>query len=482
MEYHGKPVLYLNINDEYSEKRIYIYFKADETIEKRIQNNSWVLHDTFKDAYYALFSDNTVNLLMDVFDDIAHVNTFYLNNAPKVKAQDIFLGKPIALFNTLKYAQKVGQVILVPTEVDGKKIICIKYSYNPKIDKLIKDAASVEWNRKLECFTLYPSRKVLVDFLKRFSVTLKIAIHHKLAIADIEIRKLLLEQAYEKGYGYKACPDEFLNYMWLKNYSEKTISTYHFYLHKFINTYSKSTLEQINQFTVEHIDKYHEQMAQNRNYGPITINQSVNAINLYYSKILKREVGSFTAIRPKKEKLLPKVWSLNDVQELIRGIDNLKQKTLITLIYSAGLRVGEALNLKISDVCSERMQIRVRQAKGQKDRYTILAENTLKLLREYYLEYKPKEYLFEGQYGGKYSATSIRNVLNEVIKKKKLNIVGSLHTLRHSFATHLLEGGTDLRYIQNLLGHSSSKTTEIYTHVSNAYLQKIKSPIDGLSI
>ncbi len=152
------------------------------------------------------------------------------------------------------------------------------------------------------------------------------------------------------------------------------------------------------------------------------------------------------------------------------------------LVYSAGLRIGEALNLKTSDINSDRMQIRIEQGKGKKDRYTILAKSILPLLRKYFVKYQPKEYLFEGQFGGKYSSSSAQFIFKEAIRKSGLPITGGLHTLRHSFATHLLESGTDLRYIQGLLGHSSSKTTEIYTHISNAHLQLINSPLDGLEI
>ena len=151
-------------------------------------------------------------------------------------------------------------------------------------------------------------------------------------------------------------------------------------------------------------------------------------------------------------------------------------------MYSAGLRVSEALNLRPDDILRDRMQIRIRQSKGKKDRYTILAKTTLKLLEEYFRAYKPGEYLFEGQFGGKYSATSVRKVLSEAVQKAGVHPHSGTHTLRHSFATHLLEAGTDLRYIQGLLGHNSSKTTEIYTHVSNVHLQTIRSPLDGIAL
>ena len=151
-------------------------------------------------------------------------------------------------------------------------------------------------------------------------------------------------------------------------------------------------------------------------------------------------------------------------------------------IYSCGLRMSELLNLKISDIQSDRNLLLVRGAKGNKDRNTLLSTTTLALLRKYYKAYKPKEYLFEGPSGSKYSARSVQNIVKHSIRGAGIKRPASAHTLRHSFATHLLENGTDLRYIQTLLGHSSPKTTEIYTHVSTKGLREVVSPIEKLKI
>jgi site-specific recombinase XerD len=176
------------------------------------------------------------------------------------------------------------------------------------------------------------------------------------------------------------------------------------------------------------------------------------------------------------------VWSLEEVTKIFRQVHNLKQKTAIMIMYSAGLRVSEVTHLRLEDINRERMQIRIIQSKGRKDRYTILGKKTMGMIDEYVASYKPKEYLFEGQFGGRYSTTSIRNALNRAVAQAGVSPHKGTHTLRHSFATHLLEAGTDLRYIQGLLGHNHSKTIEIYTHISNAHLRTIKSPIDGLDI
>ena len=198
--------------------------------------------------------------------------------------------------------------------------------------------------------------------------------------------------------------------------------------------------------------------------------------------MLRRTADTYYFQRPKKEKKLPIVLSEEEITEILRQISNLKHKCIIYIIYSAGLRLSEVTNLQISDIDSKRKVITIRGGKGKKDRITLLSETILELLREYYKEYKPQKWLFEGQKGGKYSPTSVQKIFKTALAKTKITKNASIHTLRHSFATHLLERGTDLRYIQELLGHSSPKTTEIYTHVTKKGIDKIKSPLDNLSI
>jgi integrase/recombinase XerD len=211
-------------------------------------------------------------------------------------------------------------------------------------------------------------------------------------------------------------------------------------------------------------------------------NQSINAIKFYYERVLGGQRKVYLVERPRSEHTLPVVLSQQEIQAILKIPTNLKHRAILTTIYSAGLRVSEALNLKMSDIDSNRMQIRVEQAKGKKDRYTLLSPKTLELLRSYYIAYKPATWLFEGASGQKYSDRSIQFILKDAVTKAGIQKRVTVHTLRHSFATHLLENGTDLRYIQSLLGHESSRTTEIYTHVTTRGFDKIKSPLDNLDI
>ena len=173
---------------------------------------------------------------------------------------------------------------------------------------------------------------------------------------------------------------------------------------------------------------------------------------------------------------------MEEVKLLLNATVNLKHKTILYTIYSAGLRLGELIQLRKQDIHVDRKQIFIKQTKGKKDRYVVLSNKLMKILKKYLDEYKPDYWLFEGQTSGQYSYSSVQSILRKNVEKAGINPMATVHTLRHSFATHLLENGTDLRTIQILLGHSSSKTTEIYTHVSNKHLQTVKSPLDSLDI
>jgi integrase/recombinase XerD len=211
-------------------------------------------------------------------------------------------------------------------------------------------------------------------------------------------------------------------------------------------------------------------------------NQSINAIKFYYERVLGGHRKVYLVDRPREEKKLPIVLSEKEVADLLIATLNLKHKAILTLAYSAGLRLSEITSVKLTDIDSKRMQIRIEQGKGKKDRYTLLSPKLLNLLRIYFTKYKPLKYLFEGPDKSQYSGRSVQLILQKYAVLAGIKKKISVHSLRHSFATHLLENGTDLRYIQNLLGHESSKTTEIYTHVTTKGFDKIKSPLDNLDI
>jgi len=269
--------------------------------------------------------------------------------------------------------------------------------------------------------------------------------------------------------------ERFKQWLRSKRYSESTIITYTDALKSFLIFYRKKTIAEI---TNEDVVVYNNEYILKNNLSSSYQNQIVNAIKLFFKTTQDTRIEIDKIHRPNNAKKLPNVLSKEEVFRIIDATNNLKHKTLLALIYSSGLRISEALNIKATDIDSERMLIHIKNAKGKKDRYTLLSTKVLELLREYYSLYKPKTFLFEGLYGGQYSSRSAQTVLQECASKVGITKRISLHTLRHSFATHLLESGTDLRYIQDLLGHSSPKTTMIYTHVSSSTLKKIVNPFD----
>ena len=222
-------------------------------------------------------------------------------------------------------------------------------------------------------------------------------------------------------------------------------------------------------------------LLEDRNLSHSYVNQSISAIRFLCNAVLKQNKIIELISRPKKEHRLPNVLSFQDVTKILGALKNEKHKTILFLTYSAGLRVGEVIKLQSQDIDSQRMLIHIVQGKGKKDRYTVLSEIALEQLRKYYKLYKPEKWLFPGQNSKEYiTERTVQRVFENACIAAKITRKATVHTLRHSFATHLLEGGIDLRYIQELLGHSSSKTTEIYTHVTQKSISNIQSPLDKL--
>ena len=264
--------------------------------------------------------------------------------------------------------------------------------------------------------------------------------------------------------------------MRLRNYSQKTIQAYKSCIRSLIQYFDPKHPREISS---DEIRSFLLSLFEEKRWKASSVDQMFNALRFLYVELYKMPfiLGNIPWLR--MEKKLPHVLSQNEILKTFSSVNNLKHKTLLMLIYSAWLRVGESMRLKISDIDSERKMIHLRNAKGGKDRYTLLSDAAWGMLRKYYTLYRPKEYLFEGQDKRKHlSERSIQNIFERAINDAGIKKPISLHGLRHNFATHLLESGVDLQYIQELLGHNSSNTTEIYTHVSKKSLGKILNPLD----
>ncbi|MGW8316960.1 MAG: site-specific tyrosine recombinase/integron integrase [Bacteroidales bacterium] len=272
-------------------------------------------------------------------------------------------------------------------------------------------------------------------------------------------------------------PEGYLEKLERKKYSSNTVKIYSSYMMDFVRTFHNRRLEnitpdQINQYLLGLIIIYH--------ISPSQQNQRINAIKFYYEKVLGREKAYYELERPRKSRKLPKVLSEQDVISILDSIPNLKHKAIAMTLYSAGLRRSELIHLRKHDIDFHRKTILIRDGKGKKDRTTLLSEALTSFLKEYLEEYKPNYWLFEGINRKPYSGSSIARIVEKAGLRAGIDKKVTPHMLRHSFATHLLEQGIDIRYIQTILGHESSKTTEIYTHVSKKSLANIKSPLDTI--
>lgn len=265
----------------------------------------------------------------------------------------------------------------------------------------------------------------------------------------------------------------------LKGYSLKTKKAYINHIRRFFSYINKD----LDKISDDEIRKYVIFLIEKEGVSHSYVNQAISSIKFLCNNVINKNCIIDTISRPKKEKKLPMVLSFQEVTKILTALKNEKHKTILFLIYSAGLRVGEVVKLKAEDIDSERMLIHVVQGKGKKDRYTLLSQVTLEQLRRYFRLYQPEKWLFPGQNNkGHITERTVEKIFKNACKIANIKKKVSVHSLRHSFATHLLEGGIDLRYIQELLGHASSKTTEIYTHVTQKSLRNINSPLDKIMI
>ena len=335
----------------------------------------------------------------------------------------------------------------------GQHRIAIYFESTPALNARIQKLEGVVWSSTLQAWHIPDT----VENRERFKIAL-----------DLELEAEVKEKI-----------EKFGRWMRSRRYSDSTIKTYGEALQSFLKYYHLKPLHEI---TNEDIIVFNNEFIIKKKLSASYQNQVVNAIKLFFLTIEDKKLDIDLIHRPKRYNPLPKVLATEEVAKIINALDNIKHKCMLSLIYSAGLRRSELLHMQVGDIDSKRMQLLIKKSKGGKDRMAPLSETILALLRSYYQEYKPKDYLFEGQDGEQYSERSLALVLKRGCKLAGINKPVNLHMLRHSYATHLLEGGTDLRYIQALLGHKSSRTTEIYTHVSQKAINMIQSPLDKLEI
>lgn len=390
---------------------------------------------------------------------------------------------------------------------DGAERLFAAFGYNKELNNAVRQLPGARWSKSNKAWHFHLSQQVvnlLKEKLKGIAEVdaskLKIQLQQRQEVRLTE--RLVSNSEQEKDTtpststlllptsNLKPMPlnntqvvalKAYVELLKLKNYSSNTLKTYKNWFIIFLNHFSDRKPSTITKYEIMDFLVHYRN---SEKWSSTVQNQMINAIKFFYEQLLNRPQEVYDLPRAKKEFRLPAVFSEQELKRIILATENLKHRTILCLAYSGGLRVSELVNLKIRDIDTDRMVITLRAAKGKKDRQVMLSPVILELMRAYYIaeRVKPKVWLFEGQYGGQYTTRSIEEVIKNSKKKAGVTKKGSIHALRHSFATHLMESGTDLMTIKDLLGHNSLSTTSIYTHVSKKHISKVQSPLDKLGL
>lgn len=354
--------------------------------------------------------------------------------------------------------------------------LMVNFSYHPDTVARIKSITGRRWHSEEKCWSIPYNIDAVGELQRLFS---------REPLKVFPSRKPRRPSTVSKGRweqlssGEQAILTSVAEELKLRRYSPKTQKIYRNAILRFLR-YIKREPQEID---AKGIKDYLLWLIEEKHVSTSYHNQAISAVKFLYEKVLRQPQQLGEIPRPRRDKKLPAVMSRKMTQTLLNEASYLKHQILLVLLYSAGLRVGEVVRLQVADIDEDRKMIRVRGGKGRKDRYTLLSDLAIGMIRRYKLEHKLDKWLFPGPKAGKHlTERSVQKVVSRARQKAGIPDHVTAHTLRHSFATHLLEGGTDLRYIQELLGHSSPKTTEIYTHVSRKELSRIQSPIDTLDI
>jgi integrase/recombinase XerD len=380
-------------------------------------------------------------------------------------------------------------VVLKPFYHSSHECIGILFTANSLLEGIVKKSPGSKWSHTHKCWYIDCDKILYEQLLKNLTGKAVIDVH--LLRQYLQQRKVLIQPQADKpapaaikiALQYPLHKNNLLsltafrNMLLLKGYSANTIRNYCSEFHQLLRLLGE---RDVNDLTKDQVMSYLLWLIEKKGCSETKVHTAVNAIKFYFEQVMKRPKEFYDLPRPKKPWQLPGVLAAEEVMDLIQKVTNLKHRAILMTGYAGGLRVSEIINLKLKDIDSKRMMIHIHAAKGKKDRMVPLSRKLLEILREYYLLYKPTEYVFEGQWGGHYSARSAQQIIQQAKQAAGITKKGSIHMLRHSYATHLMEGGTDIRIIQELLGHNSIKTTMRYTHVSNKDIGKIESPLDKL--
>ena len=355
----------------------------------------------------------------------------------------------------------------------------VEFPYSALVKDTVKNFQGISWSRTHRCFYLPYSRSHFLEFYAYLRKYKYFVDYEQVTLAKPLPKLRKVEQRISKPELLKGKSityfKEYKEYLSGLRHSSSTITTYTNFIADFLLFVGKRPLESIDNTMIQ---RFVERLVIDKGYSISSHRQLISAIKHFGERFTLSGIEVTTLQRPKRQKRLPNVLSQQEVIALLRSTANLKHRMALALIYSAGLRISELLKLRTADIDPGRQQIRIHQAKGRKDRYVILAESIVPLLQNYLATYRPSDYLIEGIDGGPYSAQSVRNFLRRSCRKAGIKKHITPHTLRHSYATHLIENGVGLRYVQELLGHAKPETTMIYTHIAKKDLLQIRSPLD----
>ena len=346
--------------------------------------------------------------------------------------------------------------------------LLIKFDYDETLISLIRSIQGTSWSKSLKAWYILNTKDNLNIILKLFE-----------KITTVDFSKTGKSVPFKRNLTeeQKQLLNQFYLFLKGKRYSQSTIQTYTFFIADFINFHTKTPLAELTNRAVE---LFIETVFMERNYSVSSQRQFISALKIFTVFCPQTKIHNLSLERPKKSRMLPSVLSQEEVLRIIQLTKNLKHRAIIVLLYSSGLRIGEVTNLLLKNIDIIRRQIKVEKGKGRKDRFVVLATSYLPLLQNYLTTFKPALYFIEGPTGKKYSESSIRKFLFRSVQKAGISKKVTPHTLRHSYATHLLENGVGLRHIQELLGHAKPETTMIYTHVAKKDLLDIQSPLDTI--
>ena len=362
------------------------------------------------------------------------------------------------------------------TKLYHKKTNCISigFKYNKSLIDLVRKIPNTSWSQSHKTWHIKNNPENLKLLFSEFKNHAFIDSKPLFELTK-KVEKIIEKEARVLSDSNKKLLNDFYKYLKGKRYSISTVETYTYLVADLIAFYNSKNIENL---TNRDVEIFIETIYIKRNYSISTQRQFISALKLLVAFYPTININDLKLQRPKSSKILPNVLSTDDIINLLRATKNLKHRAVLALLYSAGLRISELIQLELKHINIERKQLIVKNSKGRKDRYVVLADSFLPLLKNYYLTYKPKRYFVEGPDEGMYSASSVRKFLAKSCKEAHIYKDVTPHTLRHSFATHLLEQGINLRHIQELLGHSKPETTMIYTHVARKDLMEIKSPLD----